>query len=338
MTEATDEDWMARAIAAGDRARFHASPNPWVGAVIVHGSHVFEGHTQPPGGRHAERVALDSAGRDAAGATLYTTLEPCSHTGRTGPCTDAIIEARVARVVVGLQDPDPLVAGRGVAQLREAGIEVVVGIGEAQVAAQLRPYLHHRSTGRPWVTLKLAATLDGRTAAPDGTSQWITGPEARADGHRLRALADGILVGAGTIRADNPSLTVRDFRPPAGVELTSIQPRRFVLGTAPPDCHAQPLTELQGDLSAVLARMASHGILSLLVEGGAGVAAAFHHAGLVDEYVLYLAPALFGGDAATGMFRAPGATTMSDLWRGTIQDVAQLGADIRITIQAGSPR
>lgn len=324
---------MARAVAAGDHARFHASPNPWVGCVVVHGSHVFEGHTQPPGGPHAERIALDAAGRDAAGATLYTTLEPCSHTGRTGPCTDAIIDAGVRRVVVGVTDPDPLVAGTGIAQLREAGIEVAVDVAADLVTAQLEPYLHHRTTGRPWVVLKLAASLDGKTAAADGTSQWITGPAARADGHRLRALSDGILVGAGTVRADNPTLTVRDFQPPAGVALQDIQPRRFVLGSAPADCNAQPLTELQGDLPDVLARMGEHGVMSLLVEGGAGVAADFHNAGLVNEYVLYLAPAFFGGDSGPGLFRGAGATTMADVWRGEMRDVAILGDDLRVRIR-----
>jgi len=331
-TEPTDLDWMGRAVDAARKSRLIASPNPWVGCVVVNGVHVFSGNTQRPGGQHAERVALSAAGRDAAGATLYTTLEPCSHYGRTGPCTDAIIEAGVSRVVVGVVDPDDQVAGTGVATLRAAGITVDIGVGEEQVTAQLRPYLHHRRTGRPWVILKLAATLDGRTAAPDGTSQWITGPEARADGHRLRAMSDAILVGAGTLRADNPSLDVRDFNPPDGLTLQEVSPRRFVLGAAPADAKAQPITELSGALPQVLDLLGEHGLLQVLVEGGATVAHSLHAAGLVNEYVLYLAPALMGGEDGRGLFVGDGAATMADLFRGTISDVTRLGNDIRITL------
>jgi len=334
-TEPTDLDWMGRAVDAARQSRLIASPNPWVGCVVVNGTHVFSGNTQPPGGPHAERVALAAAGRDAAGATLYTTLEPCAHHGRTGPCTDAIIEAGVTRVVVGAVDPDPNVAGSGIAQLRDAGITVDTGVGEDQVNEQLRPYLHHRRTGRPWVVLKLAATLDGRTAAPDGSSQWITGPEARADGHRLRAMSDAILVGAGTIRADDPSLTVRDFNPPGPLTPQDVGPRRFVLGRAAKEARAQPITELHGELPAVLDLLGEHGMLQVLVEGGASVAHDFHAAGLVDEYVIYLAPALMGGDDGRGLFAGAGANTMADLWRGTITDVARFGNDVRITLLPG---
>ena len=165
---------------------------------------------EPPGGRHAEVVALDLAGEAAAGSTVYVTLEPCSHHGRTPPCAEALIAAGVARVVVGVEDPDRNVAGRGIDRLRQAGREVTVGVSSAAVRASLAAYLAHRRRGRPWVVLKLACTLDGRIAAPDGTSKWITGPEARADAHGLRAESDAILVGAGTVRADDPALTVRD--------------------------------------------------------------------------------------------------------------------------------
>jgi len=331
-TDPPDSDWMGRAVDAARQSRLIASPNPWVGCVLVNGAHVFSGNTQRPGGQHAERVALDAAGRDAAGATLYTTLEPCAHHGRTGPCTDAIIEAGVSRVVVGVVDPDEQVAGTGIEQLRQAGITVDIGVGEEQINEQLRPYLHHRRTGRPWVILKLAATLDGRTAARDGTSQWITGPEARADGHRLRALSDAILVGAGTIRADDPSLTVRDFTPPKPLTPEDVHPRRFVLGAAPTDAKAQPITELRGELPEVLDLLGEHGMLQVLVEGGATVAHALHSAGLVNEYVVYLAPALMGGGDGRGLFAGDGAATMTDLWRGTISDVTKLGNDVRITL------
>ncbi|MGI8755052.1 MAG: bifunctional diaminohydroxyphosphoribosylaminopyrimidine deaminase/5-amino-6-(5-phosphoribosylamino)uracil reductase RibD, partial [Acidimicrobiales bacterium] len=175
-----DSEAMARAVEVADTVRVSTSPNPWVGCVIesVEGR-VFTGATEPAAGPHAEVVALAAAADAAQGATAWVTLEPCSHTGRTGPCADALVAAGVARVVVGVEDPDPQVAGSGIARLRDAGIEVTVGEGAADVRRQLAPYLKHRTTGRPWVVLKLAASLDGRTAAPDGTSRWITGEAAR---------------------------------------------------------------------------------------------------------------------------------------------------------------
>ena len=183
-TDAIDRECMVRAIAAASMVRCITSPNPWVGAVLrsADGS-MFTGATEAPGGAHAEIVALRAAGSAAAGATLYVTLEPCSHTGRTGPCTDAIIDAGVRRVVIGVVDPDEQVSGSGVERLRAAGIDVTVGVKADHVTAQLTAYLKHRRTGRPYVVLKLAATLDGGTAAPNGSSQWISSPEARADGH-----------------------------------------------------------------------------------------------------------------------------------------------------------
>ncbi|MDQ1401729.1 MAG: diaminohydroxyphosphoribosylaminopyrimidine deaminase [Actinomycetota bacterium] len=313
---------MRRAIEIAAAVRTTTSPNPWVGCVLSTG---HEGATQPPGGPHAERVALTAAGDQARGATLYTTLEPCSHHGRTTPCVDAIVEAGVARVVIGFEDPDPQVAGRGIEQLREAGIEVDVGVCADEVRRQLAPYLKHRSTGRPWVVVKLAASLDGRTAAPDGTSQWITGDEARADAHRLRAESDAVLVGAGTVRADDPSLTVRHVEGP--------DPLRVVLGHAPDDAKVQPALELTGDLGEVLDLLGSKGVLQLLVEGGASVVHDFHAAGLVDRYVLYLAPALFGGDDGRGLFAGAGAPTIADIWRGRIVAVDQLGDDVKIELE-----
>ena len=292
----------------------------------------FIGATAPPGGPHAEVTALAAAGDYAELATLYVTLEPCAHQGRTPPCTEAIIASGVRRVVVGVEDPDPRVAGRGIATLRQAGIEVEVGVGATSVAEQLAAYLHHRRTGRPWVVLKLAATLDGRTAAPDGTSQWITGEEARADAHRLRARSDAVLVGAGTVRADDPTLTVRlpegdpDHRAPEE------QPLRVVLGRAPEGAAVLPALEMGGDLGDVLDDLGARGVLQLLVEGGAGVAHTFHAAGLVDRYVLYLAPALFGGDDARPLFAEPGAPTLGGLWRGTVRSATSLGGDLRVEL------
>ncbi len=322
---------MTRAIAAGTRVRCATSPNPWVGAVLrAADGRMFEGSTEPPGGAHAEVVALAAAGDGARGATLYVTLEPCNHTGRTAPCVDAIVAAGVARVVVGTEDPDPSVAGGGIDALRAAGIEVTVGVQAEQVRNQLRAYLQHRRTGRPHVVLKLAATLDGATAAPNGTSKWITSLEARADGHRLRAESDAILVGAGTIRRDDPSLTVRDYRPPVMPDGGSVDPLRVVLGSVAADATVRPCHEASGALTDVLDDLGSRGVLQLLVEGGASVAGDFHRAGLVDRYVIYVAPALFGGDDARGLFGGAGAWDISELWRGSFVAVERVGTDLRI--------
>jgi diaminohydroxyphosphoribosylaminopyrimidine deaminase/5-amino-6-(5-phosphoribosylamino)uracil reductase len=318
---------MVEAMALADAVRASTSPNPWVGAVVVTADgESFGGSTEPPPGRHAEVVALDAAGTAAAGATVYTTLEPCSHHGLTGPCTDALVDAGVARVVVGMEDPDDKVAGRGIARLRDAGIDVSVGVLGDEVAAQLAPYVKHRTTGRPWVVLKLAATLDGGAAAPDGSSQWITGPEARADAHRLRAESDAVIVGAGTVRADDPSLTVRDA---AGND-----PLRVVLGSAPEDAKVHPAVELDGDLGGVLDELGRRGVIQAMVEGGPTVAGAFHREGLVDRYVFYVAPALFGGDDARRLFAGHGAPSIDDVWRGRITSVERLGADLRIELEA----
>lgn len=323
-----DDAHMVRAVAAAESVRTATSPNPWVGAVLVTATGVYEGATAPPGGPHAEVTALGrckAAGDTAEGATLYVTLEPCAHQGRTPPCVDAIVAAGVARVVVALADPDPLVSGRGLAALRTAGVEVSVGTGAELAVPQLAPYLKHRRTGRPWVVLKLAATLDGRIAAPDGTSRWITGEAARRDVHALRAQSDAVLVGAGTVRADDPELTVRDA--PVGR-----QPLRVVLGRAPEHARVRPALELDGDLGGVLDHLGGVGVLQVLVEGGARVAHDFHAAGLVDRYVLYLAPALFGGDDARPLFDGKGALTIDDLWRGRLVSVAQLDGDLRVDL------
>lgn len=330
MTTPTDEAQMARAIELGAGARAISPPNPWVGCVLVTADgRTFEGATEAAGGRHAEVVALDAAraaGVDVAGASAWVTLEPCAHHGRTPPCADALVDAGVQRVAVAVEDPDEQVAGKGVATLHEAGVEVVVGIGSDAAAESLAPYLHHRRTGRPFVVLKLATTLDGRTAASDGSSKWITGPEARADAHRLRAESDVVLVGAGTVRTDDPSLTVRDAPAPRG------DPVRVVLGAAPTGAKVHPCLEWSGDLEQLLDELGGKGHLQLIVEGGARVAHAFHAAGLVDRYVVYLAPALFGGDDAAGLFSGPGAPTLTDLQRGRFVDVRRLGDDLRIDL------
>ncbi|HAP76411.1 MAG TPA: bifunctional diaminohydroxyphosphoribosylaminopyrimidine deaminase/5-amino-6-(5-phosphoribosylamino)uracil reductase RibD [Acidimicrobiaceae bacterium] len=320
-----DHGMMARALRLAERGMWTTSPNPRVGCVLVRdGEIVGEGWHERAGAPHAEANALRAAGELAGGATAYVTLEPCSHHGRTPPCVDAIIEAGVAEVHVAVGDPDAKVAGRGLAALRAAGITVHTGLLADDVAEQLTPYLHHRRTGRPYVVLKLAATLDGRTAAPDGTSQWITSAAARADVHRLRAESTAILVGAGTVRADNPSLTVRDVDGPS--------PRRVVLGRAAEGARVHPCTEYSGPLPHLLDQLGAEGVLQLMVEGGASVAADFHRQRLVDRYVVYLAPALMGGDDGLPLFRGPGSPTMRDLWRGRIVSVRQIGPDLRIDL------
>jgi diaminohydroxyphosphoribosylaminopyrimidine deaminase/5-amino-6-(5-phosphoribosylamino)uracil reductase len=337
-----DDDFMAQAITLAWASRRRVSPRPWVGAVVVpEGSTpvsgpVFAGATDGRSGPHAEVVALGHAGVAAAGSTLYCTLEPCSHHGLTPPCAEAIARAGVARVVVALTDPDQRVAGAGIEYLRGQGVHVDVGIGADEAAIQLEPYLHHRRTGRPLVVLKLAATLDGRVAAPDRTSQWITGAEARADAHGLRADSDAVLVGAGTVRTDDPSLTVRlpgwehvgDH--PGHDNLR--QPLRVVLGAAPATARVQPAVELAGHLPDILDELGRRNVLQLLVEGGPAVAHGFHAAGLVDRYVVYLAPALAGGDDGMGMLAGPGAATVADFWRGELARVTQLGSDVRIDV------
>ncbi len=325
---------MAEAVAAAATARGRVSPRPWVGAVVVTtDGRSFSGATEPVPGRHAEVVALDRArlaGAPVGAATVVVTLEPCAHHGATGPCADALVAAGVGRVVVGVEDPDPLVRGRGLQRLRAAGIDTTVGVGAEAVTAQLLPYLHHRRTGRPYVVLKLAATLDGRTAAPDGTSRWITGAEARADVHRLRAESDAVLVGAGTVRADDPALTVRLA---AGDDAaTERQPLRVVLGRAPAGARVHPCLELTGALPEVLDALGAKGVVQLLVEGGAGVAGAFHRAGLVDRYVVYLAPAFFGGDDGRPLFAGAGAPTIDEVWRGRLVEVVRVGADVRLDL------
>jgi diaminohydroxyphosphoribosylaminopyrimidine deaminase/5-amino-6-(5-phosphoribosylamino)uracil reductase len=324
-----DEDLaaMRRALSLAASVRMRTSPNPWVGAVLVTpNGESFEGATAPPGGPHAEVVALQAAGDRARGATLYSTLEPCAHHGRTPPCTGAIAAFGVARVVVAILDPDPQVSGRGAAELRDRGVAVDVGVGADEAHELLAPYLKHRLTGRPWVVLKLAATLDGHIAAPDGTARWLTGDAARADAHTLRALSDAVLVGAGTVRADDPELTVRVGPVPEH------QPLRVVLGHAPDGARVHPALELSGEPGEVLDELGAKGVLQLLVEGGAHVASAFHRAGVVDRYVFYFAPALFGGDDAVPMFSGPGAASIDDLWRGRLVSVTPLGADVRVEL------
>lgn len=323
-------------------ARLRSSPNPWVGAVLVdrYGA-TYDGATHRPGGLHAEREALEAAGDAARDATLFTTLEPCSRQGRTGPCADAIIEAGVARVVIAMLDPDPQVQGTGMAALVEAGVDVTLGVEAGPVADQLAPYITHRTTGRPHVIVKLGMTLDGFIAAPDGSSKWITGSEARVDVHRLRAESDAIIVGSGTVRSDDPSLTVRDYTPAhADTENAHLDPWRIVVGSTAELLEAgsrtAPYESWDGPLEGLLDDLGSRQVLQVLVEGGGEMAGSFHHAGLVDEYWLYMAPAIMGGNAGRSPFLGVGAHTMADVQRGEFVSVTRLGEDLRLVYRGST--
>jgi diaminohydroxyphosphoribosylaminopyrimidine deaminase/5-amino-6-(5-phosphoribosylamino)uracil reductase len=351
---------MRHAIALAEKGRGETSPNPVVGAVVVRdGRAAGEGFHRGPGTPHAEVVALRSAGDLARGATLYTTLEPCTHYGRTPPCTTAIAEAGIARVVAALRDPHDIVDGRGFARLRESGIEVVEDVEGDDVARRLAPYTKHVRTGRPFVVLKMASSLDGKVAARDGTSRWVTGPEARADAHRLRAESDAILVGSGTVLADDPSLTVRHGNrsepPPLRVVVDSrgrIEPSRRVLDAEAPTLvvttdRSSPerreswrsagaeVTALPPDgagvsLHALAAELGKRNVQQLLVEGGPTVAWGFVEADLVDRVVLYLAPTLLGGKEAPGVLGGRGFAPLGRALRLAVVAVDTVGSDIRV--------
>jgi diaminohydroxyphosphoribosylaminopyrimidine deaminase/5-amino-6-(5-phosphoribosylamino)uracil reductase len=366
---ADDLRHMARAVQLAERGRYTTDPNPRVGCVLVRdGQVVGEGWHRKVGEPHAERLALAAAGAAARGATAYVTLEPCSHHGRTPPCADALIEADVARVVTAMQDPNPLVAGDGLARLRAAGIAVEVGLLEG-AARDLNPgFIRRMMTGRPYVRCKLAMSLDGRTAMASGESQWITGEAARRDVQRLRARSSAILTGVDTVLADDPSLNVRL----APTELPGVedadylrQPLRVVLDSrlrTPPTarllslpgrtlvCCSQPDAERRGaleaagaevlalgggarlDLGEVLEALGQLGVNELLVEAGPRLAGAFIAAGLVDELILYVAPHLMG-DAARGLCHLPGLERMVDRVALQFAELRQVGADLRITVR-----
>lgn len=329
--DADDVACMRRAVGVAWNARTVARPNPWVGAVVVCSDGTsFEGWTSAPGGRHAEIVAMDAAladGRSLEGATLHTTLEPCSHHGRTGPCAEAIVGAGISRVVIGVVDPDPNVSGRGIAFMREAGVQVDVGVCGEEVTAQLAPYLHHRTTGRPFVVLKMATTLDSRTVAPAG-ERWITGDAARSRVHELRAHSDAIVVGSGTVRADDPELTVRHVEGPS--------PRRIVMsrsGSVDPAARVNPCTVWSGSIEPLLEGLGDEGVIQLLVEGGPTVAGAFHRAGLVDRYVFHVAPVISGDAGAPGVFGPATPTDEEELLDTELVSVTVLGDDLELVLE-----
>ncbi|MDU0293613.1 bifunctional diaminohydroxyphosphoribosylaminopyrimidine deaminase/5-amino-6-(5-phosphoribosylamino)uracil reductase RibD [Saccharothrix longispora] len=334
---------MARAIAASERVRGTTSPNPPVGCVLLDagGAVVGEGATRPPGRAHAEVVALAQAGERARGGTAVVTLEPCAHQGRTPPCANALLDAGVARVVHAVADPNPRAAG-GADVLRAAGVEVVGGVLAREVArGPLRAWLHFARTGRPHVTWKYAATLDGRVAAADGTSRWISSPESRAEVHELRTRVDAVVVGTGTVRTDDPRLTARG---PDGVQYGGRQPLRVVVGTSdlPPgarvlDDEAETVHLRTHDPDVVLAELAARGVVDVLLEGGPTLAGAFAGAGRVDRVLAYLAPK-FLGDGPPAL-RDAGVSTVTDAVGLVVEQVSMCGPDVRVSaVASGAAR
>ena len=356
---------MARALSLARRGLYTADPNPRVGCVIARGLEIVgEGWHARAGEAHAEVHALRAAGERARGATAYVTLEPCRHTGRTGPCTEALIEAGVSRVVAAMIDPHPEVAGRGMAALRAAGIETRTGVREEEAGNLNRGFVTRMRHGRPFVCGKMAMSLDGRTALASGESRWITGPEARHDVHRRRAQSSAMLTGIGTLLADDPALTPRlhDF----GEILSVAAPLKVVLDSrlrtppgarllAPPgDClivHAEEsapratalrragaeLVRLPGaggrvDLPRLLAVLGEREVNEVMVECGPTLAGALLAAGLIDELVLYVAPLLLG-EAARGLFALPAITRMNERVALRILSMDPVGRDWRLRVR-----
>lgn len=351
---------MRRAIALAARGLGGTSPNPVVGCVVLDpsGEVAGEGFHAYAGGPHAEVVALREAGGRARGGTAYVTLEPCAHTGRTGPCATALLEAGVVRVVVAVPDPNPVAAG-GAEVLRRHGVRVDEGVLTAEAEEGNAAWLTFVRARRPFVTWKFAATMDGRSAASDGTSQWITSPEARADVHRLRAESDAVVAGIGTVLADDPRLTVR---PPAGSSVAPVlrvvadpgartpAGARVLDGAAPTlvavaedaavPAHLSPVVRIprvQGgiDLHALLAELHGRRIVSVLVEGGPTLAGAFLREGLVDRVVGYLAPALLGAGAAA--LGPAGVSTITEIHRLEFASVTPVGPDLKVVLRPKAP-
>ena len=354
----TDHAMMARALRLAERGAFTTKPNPMVGCVIARGDEVVgEGWHQRKGGPHAEVFALQAAGERAKGATAYVTLEPCAHTGNTGPCADALIEAGVARVVAAMRDPFPKVDGAGFERLRTAGIEVQDGLMEAQARELNRGFLSRVVRGRPWLRVKLASSLDGRTATASGESKWISGEASRHDVQRWRARSGALLAGAGTVLVDDPQLTVRlgddvDFVPPLRVVLdpglATVARGRVREGDAPtlylhaPDAKipreltsdhaAVPVHRNLFDLEAVLALLAERGVNEVQLESGATLAGAFLAEGLVDEVLLYVAPVLLG-ERSRPLFDGLHIDAMDERMRLTVVESRSIGEDLRILLR-----
>ncbi|OGA45546.1 MAG: riboflavin biosynthesis protein RibD [Betaproteobacteria bacterium RIFCSPLOWO2_12_FULL_63_13] len=352
----TDREFMSRAIALAERGLYTTTPNPRVGCVIVRdGTVVGKGWHEAAGKPHAEIHALREAGIAAKGATMYVSLEPCSHHGRTPPCADAVVGAGLARVVAAMQDPNPVVAGAGFARLRDAGIEVTHGLMQDEAHEINVGYVTRMAHGRPWVRMKVAATLDGRTALANGQSQWITGEAARRDGHHFRARACAVLTGIGTVRDDDPQLSVRFVetpRQPLKVLIDSrleVSPdaRLFDGGNAlvvaaredPARSEALrargaeviviPNAAGKTDLPQVLAELARRGINEVHVEAGVRLNGSLLRERCVDELLIYLAPSLIG-DTGLGMFSLPELQDLEQRLRLSVCDLTRIGDDIRV--------
>jgi len=351
-----DHGMMARALQLAERGLWTTSPNPRVGCVLVlAGEIVGEGWHEKAGEPHAEVHALHAAGDRARGATAYVTLEPCSHTGRTPPCAEALIAAGVSRVVAAMTDPNPLVAGKGLAMLRAAGIETAGGLLENEARELNIGFVSRMTRGRPWLRLKAAASLDGKTALNNGISQWITGPEARRDGQRWRARACAILTGIGTVRDDDPQLNVRDVetpRQPLRVVVDSrletpltariLQGGPVLIAGAIENAEKSALLRSTGaevlilpnaagkvELKDLLEALARRGINEVHAEAGFKLNGSLMREGLVDELLLYLAPCLIG-HAASGLFNLPELATLDGKRLLQIRDLRQIGEDIRL--------
>ncbi len=350
-----DRRHMARALELAERGLYTTTPNPRVGCVIVRGNEIAgEGWHERAGGPHAEAIALAAAGTNARGATAYVTLEPCAHHGRTPPCAEALVNAGVSRVVAAMSDPNPLVAGKGLARLREAGLEVEEGILEKEARDLNCGFASRMSRGRPWVRLKVAASLDGRTALANGRSRWITGPEARCDGHRWRARACAVLTGIGTVKADDPQLNVREIPTPRqpvrivvdsrletpgearilghGTMIASTvddPTRKAVFDAKGTSVLTLPNVEGEVDLAALMHELARRHLNEVHVEAGATLNGALLQARLVDELLVYLAPSLLG-DAARGMFALPQLEDLAERHELDVCDVRMVGGDVRV--------
>jgi diaminohydroxyphosphoribosylaminopyrimidine deaminase/5-amino-6-(5-phosphoribosylamino)uracil reductase len=353
---ADDYRWMARALELAERGLFTTTPNPRVGCVIVRdGAIVGEGWHVRAGEPHAEVHALATAGEQARGATAYVTLEPCSHHGRTPPCADALIKAGVARVVAAMEDPNPLVAGRGMARLRDAGIVTVSGVQENEARELNIGFISRMTRGRPWLRLKAAATLDGKTALNNGVSQWITGDDARRDAHRWRARSCAVLTGIGTVRDDDPQLNVRaipterqplrivvDARLETPLNAKILDGGRVLVAGAVEDTERIAALQHRGadvlilpnnggkvDLPALMTELGRRGINEVLAESGFKLNGSLLREDCVDELILYLAPALAGDDAC-GLFNLPALSSLADKRELTFRDIRQIGRDLRI--------
>lgn len=361
-----DQRWMTRALAEAARGLGSVEPNPMVGAVVVRDSRLVSvGHHGRFGGPHAEVVALREAGDAARGATLYVSLEPCCHVGKTPPCTEAVIEAGISRVVAAMRDPFPKVAGGGFARLADAGISVVSGVGEVEARVLNAPYLKRLSTGRPFVTAKWAMTLDGKTACKTGDSKWISRPRSRAIVHELRGRMDGILVGIGTALLDDPELTARPSGPriPARIVLDSLArlPIDSTLSRtarevpvwlihaeeAPPDrldllrSKGVETISLPGKgpipIVPMLDLLGHRGMTNLLVEGGGRVLGAFLDAGEIDAVEVFIAPMLEGGSHDFGPFRGGGIDRMADALRLFRHEVRAIDGDVSLKGRVSRP-